>query len=583
MKSTWTINSRHGIIPHRHSEHLNLETLTFQRYLIISILFVFKLESGLCQAEKIDSLFKDWDSLNKPGGVVAVIMDGEVVYKKAYGAADTKSGIPNLISTPFELASMAKQFTATCIGLLEEQDKLSKEDDIKKYYPELRFSENIRIKNLLDHTSGIREAYVLAVLSGKVNLKGQLPKKYQTKEYLFKTLHRETDLNFKTGEEMVYTNVNYILLGDIVEKVSGMKLKHFADSAIFRPLKMSSTFFNDVESKTETVGYSYNGKRFKRRSTSGGIVGDHNLISTIDDLIIWSNNFYHNKLGKSDLNLFDRLYLSGKLNNGEDTGYGYGVFVSSYKGFNQIYHGGDNGIHTSIMIRVPDKKLVVICLANSSRYDDNERKAYKIVDMFLENSLETSKTSEHFSYVNLNKTQLSSKTGLFYLIGKNGLGQLRKIILENESLYISDNLNVKGLKLNPISENYFVAENPSKEFIHVRFLKDSTDKLILHEIYLDKVDLKFSLCNPTEIQSRDYKGTYINESTMAKIKVKAKNQKIKARKGIIQIPLIPFKEDIFYATQNDAVFLFDRDSAGQVVGLRINAQDFRNFKLKRAD
>ena len=165
----------------------------------------------------------------------------------------------------------------------------------------------------------------------------------------------------------------------------------------------------------------------------------------------------------------------------------------------------------------------------------------------------------------------------------NGLGQIRKIILENENLYISDNLNVKGLKLNAINENYFVAENPSKEFIHVRFLKDSIDKLIFHEIYLDKVDLKFSLCKPTEIQSGDYKGTYINESTLAKIKVKARNKQIKAKKGIIRIPLIPFKEDIFYATQNDALFLFDRNSAGQVVGLRINAQDFRNFKLKKAN
>ena len=551
--------------------------------MIISILFVIKLKSGLCQTEKIDSLFNDWNSLNKPGGVVAVIRDGEVVYKKAYGAADIQNNIPNLISTPFELASMAKQFTATCIGLLEEQGKLSKEDNIKEYYPRFKFSENIKIKNLLDHTSGIREAYVLAVLSGKANLKGQVPQKYQTKEYLFKILSKETDLNFKTGEEMVYTNINYILLGDIVEKVSGMKLKDFADSAIFRPLKMSKTIFNDMESNTETVGYSYNGKKFKRRSASGGIVGDHNLISTIDDLIIWSNNFYQNKLGKEDLNLFNRLYTSSKLNNGEDTGYGYGVFTSTYKGFNQIYHGGDNGIHTSIMIRMPAKKLVVICLANSSRYDDNERKAYKIIDMFLENPLMTTRTSEHISYVNLNKTQLSSKTGLFYLIGKNGLGQLRKIILENENLFISDNLNAKGLKLNAINENYFVAENPSKEFIHVRFLNDSTDKLILHEKYLDKVDLKFSLCKPTEIKSGDYKGTYINESTLAKIKVKAKNKQIKAKKGIIRIPLIPFKDDIFYATQNDALFLFDRNSAGQVVGLRINAQDFRNFKLKKAN
>ena len=566
------------------SEHSNLTTLTIQRYLIILILLAYNPKTGLCQTEKIDSLFNDWNSPNKPGGLVAVIKNGEVVYKKAYGAADIQNRVPNLITTPFELASMAKQFTATCIALLEEHGKLSKEDDIKKYYPEFHFgSDNIKIKNLLDHTSGIREAYVLTVLSGKVNLKGQVPMRYQTKKYLFKVLSKETDLNFKPSDEMAYTNINYILLGDIVEKVSGKNLKDFADSAIFKPLKMSHTFFNDSESNIETVGYSYNGKRFKRKSVKGGIVGDHNLISTIDDLIIWTNNFYENKLGKRDPDLFTKLHISTKLNSGEDTGYGYGMFTSTYKGFKRVYHGGDNGIHTSIIVTIPEKRIVVICLANSSRYNNNERKANAIVDLLLGRPIQESKPSEDFRYINLFEPQLLSKAGLFYFIGKNGLGQLRKVTLDNGSLFVSDNYNVKGLKLNAINENYFVAKNTSGEFIHIHFLRDSVENLILHEEYLDKVNLKLSSCKPAEIQSGDYKGTYINESTLAKIKVRAKNKKIKAKKGIIRIPLIPLKKDIFYATQNDALFLFDRNPTGQVVGLKINARDFRNFKLKKVN
>ncbi len=172
-----------------------------RQYLILLILLI-KFSNALCQAEKIDSIFSDWRYLDRPGGVIAVLKDGEVLYKKAFGASDIQRRSPNSIGTPFELASIAKQFTATCIALLEEQGKLSKEDDIKIYYPQFQFSEKITIKNLLDHTSGIREAYVLTILSGKVNLKGQVPKRYQTKEHLLKVLSKEKDLNFKTGDEL---------------------------------------------------------------------------------------------------------------------------------------------------------------------------------------------------------------------------------------------------------------------------------------------------------------------------------------------------------------------------------------------
>lgn len=560
------------------------------RSIVLLIFLTVITIKGYCQivinpskAASLDSLFINWNSDESPGGVVAIISEGAVIYKKAFGMANVQKKTPNSITSSFDLASIAKQFTATCIALLEEQGKLSKEDNIKKYYPEFQFPGNIRIKNLLDHTSGIREGYVLAVLSGKVNLKGQVPQRYHTKEYLLKVLSKEKDLNFKTGEELVYTNINYILLGDIIEKVSGMKLTQFADSAIFKPLEMNNTFFND-DKKIGTQGYLFTGKKFRRKTAKGGIVGDHNLISTIDDLILWSNNFYKNRLGKKDPKFYDKLYASSKLNNNEDTGYGYGVFTSDYKGFKQIYHGGDNGIHTSIMLRIPEKKLVVICLANSSGYNDTREKAYKIVDIFLPDLNEKLTPPKNFNYIQLSNEKLSSNTpGIYYFITDEGLARFRKLSIDKGSLYISDHYKIKGLKLNPVSENYFVATNPSGKNLHIHFSKDSLNKTTFRETYLDRVDvdLQFSAREKTTITPGDYTGTYLNESTGAKIKVKGKNQKIKAKKGIIKIPLIVLKEDVFYATQNDALFLFRRDNAGQVVGLKINAHDFRNFKLKK--
>lgn len=531
--------------------------------------------------DSLNLIFNEWNSEKDPGGLVAIISDREVIYRNVFGMSDLRKQVPNSIQSPFDLASIAKQFTATCIALLEEQGKISLEDDIKKYYPQFQYADTILIKNLLGHSSGIREAYVLAILSGKVNLKGQVPHRYLTKNFLLEVLSREKDLNFKPGDEMAYTNINYILLGDIVEKVSGMSLGQFTDSAIFKPLGMKNTFFNNNESIV-TKGYFYNGKKFRQKTAYGGIVGDHNLISTLDDLILWDLNFYDNRLGKKDPGFISKLCKSTKLKDGNDSGYGYGLFTDDYKGLKQVYHGGDNGVHTSFFLRIPDHNISIICLANSSRYNATKDKAYKIVDALLTASLKTPDVPKVTNFIKLNDSILSPKVGLYYMINESGLGQPRKVTLERGHLYISDHVKVKGLKLNPVTPTHFIAKNPLGEFLHINFSYDDAKNLILHESFWRfKDDKIFHKIKKAEIQPKKFKGTYKNESTGAKIKVKAKNKKIKASKGIISIPLMAFEEDTFYAFNHDALFIFDKDQTGKIIGLTVNAQDFRNFELKR--
>ncbi|MFM7486323.1 MAG: serine hydrolase domain-containing protein, partial [Cytophagales bacterium] len=323
--------------------------------------------------QKIDSLLSIGDHTRKPGGIVAVLKGDEVIYKKAVGLADISRNIPNSFDHKYDLASIAKQFTGICIALLEEQGKLSTEDLLFLYYPDFQFSKEIKIKNLLDHTSGIREAYVLATLSGKINLKGELRKKYNTKPYLMKVLTREKDLNFEPGSELAYTNINYILLGDIVEKVSKQPLYRFADSAIFKPLQMNNTFYRfkqNMEIPGEAKGYFVKGKKYKPVKAVGGILGDGKLVTTIDDLLKWENNLRHNKLGKSSQQLIEKLYTSSKLNNGDLSHYGYGFWINEYRGLKQINHGGDDGRFTSFILKFPEQEIVIIALANSSLYNN---------------------------------------------------------------------------------------------------------------------------------------------------------------------------------------------------------------------
>jgi CubicO group peptidase (beta-lactamase class C family) len=534
--------------------------------------------------QKIDSLFQNWNKKNEPGGVVAIISNHEVIYKKAFGMADIGKKIPNSVESAFNLASMAKQFTGMCIALLEEQGKLSVEDDIRKYYPEFRFDKIVRIKNLLDHTSGIREAYVLATLSGKINLKGELPKRYNTKKYLLEVLKRERDLNFTPGDEMAYTNVNFILLGDIVEKISGMSLRKFADSAIFKPLGMTHSVFRDelkMKVATEASGYLFTGKKFKKRAPQDNVVGDHNLISTLDDIILWDKNFYDNKLGKRDPQLIQRVCTSSLLNKGDTTHYGFGLFVDRYKGLLKVGHGGDNGMHTTIHSRFPDEKFSVICLSNSSRFYDIENKARAVADILLRDRfIRVIHAEAPEKFITLSEEELKQKEGLYARVDKNGLGMLRKVVYRDGALYTTSYYYGNGEKLSPVSRDHFIYRNDFGT-LNVHFT-DTLGVVMVSSQWRDRPSLDFfPVKKDLKVRYADFKGDYFNPSTGATIKVKSKKDKIVARKGIIRIPLIPFDGNIFYATQNDALLIFERDANGKVTGMKINAHDFRNFRLAK--
>lgn len=536
--------------------------------------------------QKVDSLLSIGDRTKKPGGIVAILKGDEVIYKKAIGLADIAKNIPNSFDHRYDIASIAKQFTGMCIALLEEQGKLSTEDLLSHYYPEFEFSKGIKIKNLLDHTSGIREAYVLATLSGKINLKGELRKKYNTKPYLMEVLTRERDLNFDPGSELAYTNINYILLADLVEKISKQSFHKFADSAIFKPLGMTNTFYRyeqDMEIPGEAKGYLVKGKKYKPIKAMGGILGDGKLITSIDDLVKWERNLKHNQLGNSRESLIDKLYTSSRLSNGELTNYGYGFWITDYRGLKAISHGGDDGRFTSFILKFPEQEMVVIALANSSLYNNTVSSAYQIADILLSNFFSKPKiAAPQYEFIPMSKQTMESLVGTYKHISEKGLAQLRKITMVVDSLYINAGLQGKGLNLKATKNNIFVANTHDG-----RHIKITPDEGITKSSFIEQIaennPRKFEKINSTRSRLADFKGTYYNETTQVRLNVKSKREKLLARKGIIKIPMITFGDNQFYAYENDALFIFQKDGNGKVASLKVNASDFRNFiftKLK---
>lgn len=244
---------------------------------------------AVAQSNKIDALFAQWNKPDSPGCALAVIKDGQVLYKRGYGIANLDHDIPISSKTVFNVASMSKHFTAIGVALLARQGKLSLDDDIRKYLPEMpQYSTPITIRHLIYHTSGIREYSHLMQLAGT---------RFQDApvEEIYQIIARQKELNFKPGEEYLYSNSGYLLLARIVQRVSGKSLREFAGENIFKPLGMSSTRFHDDHSeviRNRATGYS--SRRvggFAVESTTSDSVGDGGLFTTIDDLILWDRIF----------------------------------------------------------------------------------------------------------------------------------------------------------------------------------------------------------------------------------------------------------------------------------------------------
>jgi CubicO group peptidase (beta-lactamase class C family) len=210
--------------------------------------------------------------------------------------ANLEYGIPVTPETIFHMASVSKQFTAYSIVLLAKQGKLQLDDDIHKYlswFPDLK--EKITIRNLLNHTSGIRDQWQLLAISG-TRLDDVI-----TQDHIIKILGKQEALNFNPGEQYSYSNSGFTMLAEIVHSISGQSLRQFTDSAIFKPLGMNNTHFHD--DYTEIVknrSYSYQRKdsiHYTNSILSYSNAGATSLFTNINDMSKWIMNFYDHKVG----------------------------------------------------------------------------------------------------------------------------------------------------------------------------------------------------------------------------------------------------------------------------------------------
>src|SRR5436190_280223 len=331
---------------------------------------------------KINKLFTQWDNGSSPGCAVVIVRNDSILFAKGYGMANLEYSIPIQPQTIFHMASVSKQFTAFAIVLLAKQGKLQLDDDIHKYlawFPDLK--EKITIRNLLNHTSGIRDQWQLLAISG-TRLDDVI-----TQDHIVKILSQQQALNFKPGEKYSYSNSGFTMLAEIVKSVSGQTLRAFTDSAIFKPLGMNSTHFHDDYKEIEkNRSYSYNrtdSANFSNSILSYSNAGATSLFTNIPDLSKWVMNFYEHKVGtQKDI---EQLTQKGKLNSGKDLTYALGIAVDTYKGWRQYSHsGGDAGYRTYVSV-FPDLKMGFMVFSNLGDFNPGAG-VYGMADLFIKDS-----------------------------------------------------------------------------------------------------------------------------------------------------------------------------------------------------
>ena len=351
---------------------------------------------------KIDAVFADMDVPQHPGAALLVIDHDEIVYKKCYGLADLETQRPVTTDTSFYLASISKQFTAMAIMLLAEEGRLSYEDRLPAFFPQLpSWAAEISVRNLLHHTSGLA-GYVELFSSAAPIPEWTREINGVTNAAVFERAMDLAGLEFPVGTQYAYSGMGYVLLAMIVAIISGQSFGDFLKAKVFNPLGMKHTVAYDASRPARHMlahGYLEEKGRFDRWDYPMLTVGDGGLFSTLDDLFLWDQALNTERLvPKAAL---EQAFTSGKTNDGTSVGYGFGwitnvlpycnaaereqLLALGGAGLRHVAHGGSCVAYYNYIIRLLDTQRTIIVLTNHLGAPGPRIRAHKVAEILFNN------------------------------------------------------------------------------------------------------------------------------------------------------------------------------------------------------
>ena len=562
---------------------MNISSLKSRVFLVV-FLFVLSV-SSICLAqaldsskiEKIEKVFERF-APDLPGCVCAVNKGGETVFQKGYGLANMELDVPLSPESVFYIASTSKQFTAASIAMLSLSGKVSLDAGIREYIPEMPdYANGITVKNLLYHTSGIRDYFRL------LYLRGWSEKEYINNEMAVDLISKQKGGIFPPGEQHAYSNSNYVLLAEIVKRTSGKTLNEYSRENIFEPLGMNNTHFDDnyetiVKNRVSSYGYERNGKPL-RYLKAFDAVGDGNLLTTVGDLFKWGQNFKDHKLGGKK---FTGLLLTrGKLNNGTEQDYAFGLMLGTYRGLNTVSHAGAfKGFRTEFM-RFPDQDFSVAVLCNTGIANPTLM-ARQVSDIFLDDKMTPKEMPGARPAVERKEIEIDPSILEDY-VGEYSIGSTPMFItLEDKQLKIQITGQPK-FDLFPEAEDKFFPRVVDAE---LEFKRNEDGKVTAATLYQNGQQInipkkqKFFTLAPEKLN--EYAGVFYSPELDIEYNVTIKDKDL--------IIKYAYAEDMVYNSSAQDLFTgrmanlkFIRDKENKITGFNLIAMDLRDIGFNKKD
>ncbi|MFT5860408.1 MAG: CubicO group peptidase (beta-lactamase class C family) [Flavobacteriaceae bacterium] len=543
-------------------------------------LFIDRLEPfGSTKAKQIDQIMSKWDTNDTPGASVAIVHNGAIVFSKGYGISNLEYGIPINTESVFHTASISKQVTALAIMLLVEENKLSLDDDIREYIPEVPdFGKTITLRHLANHTSGLRDQWSLLVMAG-----WRMDDVITTK-HILGLVEQQKELNFSPGEQFLYSNTGFTLLAEVVSRVSGMSFSEFTRRRIFNPLHMENTqFYDDHEKLVANRVYSYEqgGAGYKKSVLNYATAGATSLFTTPEDLTNWVINFDRLIVGSKETMI--EMHKKGILRNGDSTDYALGQSVGVYNGLYNVRHGGADAGYRTFISRFPEQDFAVVIFGNDASFDPS-RIAYQLTDLYLgdqyiEESIDVKPKKVVAYKEKIDKSLLRSYCGDYELEPNFHLS----VTFEFGKLMGTLN-KLRKFVLIPVSPAKFVL---SGEDTKVSFhpIDGTCNLLKLHQSGAVLVGERVELFDLTTLKNVDFTGKYYSEELKTNYTlIEVDGKLIMTHPRLDQFEIKPSKRDLFISSYwAFSTVKFSRNEADEITEFRASNGRVQNLLFERIE
>jgi CubicO group peptidase (beta-lactamase class C family) len=536
---------------------------------------------------RADQLMVAYDDANTPGGVVAVVKGGEVIFARAYGSANLAYGIPFTVDTRTNIGSTSKQFTAYAIMLLAKEGKLTLDDDVRTLLPELPdLGSTVTIRHLLTHTSGYREFLNLLAMTGRRIDRGDSIDRGE----LIRIIQRQTELQNEPGAEFNYNNTGYGLLATIVERIGGKPFPEWMKANVFEPLGMHDTMIRgDAITIVEhsAMGYAPGEKGGYRIGPDlGGSMGAGGIYTTVGDLARWVRNYHTGELGGSEI--FEQMSTPYTLTSGKSTSYGFGLFMDEVRGLKRIHHGGADTAHRSMVRYSPDLDVAVITQSNNASFDggitDSVAEAFfgdKMKPKASADDAETAAT-ETFDPASFDPELFDRYAGRFEM--EEVPGFILTFLREGDQYY-TQATNQPRLSIVPTSPTSFKLTQVDASVTFHKGEDDAFNALTLHQNGDHPAKrLKEEPWKPTAEQLGAYAGRYYCGELETYYTVSIEDDELKLKVPRFDAaPLKATKEHSFTGAFPVATVDFKADDTGTIVALVAGNGRARGLRFERVE